>query len=325
MSTASFNNLYLISVDNGQNWKTLNSPTANPSNLVIGTTFGITLNDGDASEDPWIIGESLTVSGVAGITTLYYRGYSTQTGDSKNPSGGFYLTANANGTGTTYFITNDNLATLNPSGSANLGKMTFANDPNGGVVPCFFQGIRISTPRGDLAVETLRKGDLVNTSAGPKQIYFVARYSIPVQSSDAECLPICIAKSAFGANVPNADLLLSPGHAVYFQGILIHASVLVNGSTISALSRDDLREAIWITYYNIELEGHELLTAHNLTVESYYDSVPRDSWDNYIEYLTVYGEERVLSELTLPRIQFSRQMPNALRESLAKLSHQLVH
>lgn len=70
----------------------------------------------------------------------------------------------------------------------------------------------------------------------------------------------------------------------------------------------------------MELEKHAMITAEDLLIESYVDNVPRKTWGNYQEYLAIYGEDRPIRELPLPRIKFTRQLPAILRLQLLQES-----
>ena len=134
-----------------------------------------------------------------------------------------------------------------------------------------------------------------------------------------DALPICIKAGALGDGLPRRDLYVSGGHAVLIDGHLIQASALVNGSTIIQTQPEDWDKQRPITYYNIELEKHELITAEGLTVESFYDSLERSGWDNYADYLALYGSEQPLQELPLPRVYFPHELSSALRQRLHQL------
>ena len=187
-------------------------------------------------------------------------------------------------------------------------------------IVCFLAGTLIATPDGERPIETLLPGDLICTADGPKPLRFLSRTSYnPVILWNLDALPVCIKAGALGDGLPRRDLYVSGGHAVLADAHLIQASALVNGSTIIQTEPGDWDKQKPITYYNIELEQHELISAEGLTVESFYDILDRSSWDNYSDYLALYGSEQPLLELPLPRVNFSRQLPSALRQTLQKL------
>ena len=73
-----------------------------------------------------------------------------------------------------------------------------------------------------------------------------------------------------------------------------------------------------MTSYNIELASHGLITANGLLVGSDYannrgNSLSRVCWDNYPDYIALYGESNGMEELPMPRIPFARQLPAELR------------
>ena len=87
--------------------------------------------------------------------------------------------------------------------------------------------------------------------------------------------PIRIERDAFADNVPHRDLLLSPDHAVFVDGMLICVRQLVNGSTIR-------QERGWtaVDYYHVELDQHAILLAEGLPAESYLDTGNRGFFAN---------------------------------------------
>jgi hypothetical protein len=186
-------------------------------------------------------------------------------------------------------------------------------------VVCFVAGTQIRTPQGERAIETLQPGDLISTANGVKPVKFVSRNTrhfnelLAVGKS-----PIRVAASAFGAAGPSADLLMSPSHALCLEGTLIEAAALLD---YAGVSRVDEWQSQQLTYFNIELEQHELIWANGALTESYFSSYrsngfSRQSWDNYDDYRALYGDGELMQELPLPRIAFSRQLPAALRARL---------
>ena len=91
----------------------------------------------------------------------------------------------------------------------------------------------------------------------------------------ASILPIRIATGAFAPGQPARDLLLSPDHAVYVNGVLIPIQYLENGSTIRREARGGM---VW--YYHVELDEHSVLVANGLPAESYLDTGGRANFDN---------------------------------------------
>ena len=100
---------------------------------------------------------------------------------------------------------------------------------------CFCAGVRVATPAGEVAVETLRRGDLVTTPDGRAvPVSWVGVQTVSRRFADPlRVLPIRVRAGALGENVPSRDLLLSPDHGLFVDGILIQAGALVNGASIT--------------------------------------------------------------------------------------------
>ena len=91
-------------------------------------------------------------------------------------------------------------------------------------VPCFCRGTRILTDGGEVAVEDLRIGNQVRTISGStRPIEWIGRRSLDCRRHAApdRVKPIRIAPHAFGENRPKRVLLLSPGHSVFVEDVLI--------------------------------------------------------------------------------------------------------
>ena len=117
------------------------------------------------------------------------------------------------------------------------GTVGVENDGHGATeiyVVCFARGTRILTERGMIAVEDLRAGERAITFLGrspvPKPIRWIGRRKMDAARHPAPELvwPVRIRKDAFGDNMPARDLLVSPQHAIFVDGILVPAITLTN-------------------------------------------------------------------------------------------------
>lgn len=85
------------------------------------------------------------------------------------------------------------------------------------IVPCFTPGTLIATLRGEVLVETLRKGDRVITrDNGVQEITWIGRRDLSATDlEEAQNLrPILIRKGALGHGLPERDMRVSPNHRV---------------------------------------------------------------------------------------------------------------
>lgn len=146
---------------------------------------------------------------------------------------------------------------------------------------CFLSGTRIRTPRGDVPVETLAAGDLVQTIDGRMQpITWVGR-KIAERASDGtwsgDVAPVRIARSALGPLLPERDLYLSPAHALYIDGILVPVRNLINGRSIAQV----VVEGDTIEYFHIQLASHDVVLAEGVPAETLLAArdLAADGWD----------------------------------------------
>lgn len=153
---------------------------------------------------------------------------------------------------------------------------TYALSPN----PCFASGTKIATARGEVTVEDLRVGDLVVTAGGGaalQPIIWIGHSEVNVArhpTPDA-VRPILIKAGALADGVPFRDLRVSPDHALFLDGRLVPAALLVNGTTVI---REDWCPAV--TYWHVELPAHAVLFAEGAAAESYLDDGNRKHFDN---------------------------------------------
>ena len=154
-------------------------------------------------------------------------------------------------------------------------------------VACFVTGTLIRVARGgrveDVAVEHLAVGDLAVTASGAhRPIRWIGHRAIDCAAHPAphEVWPVRVLAGAFGAGLPERDLRLSPGHPVLVGadarcegGHLVPIMGLINGTSIARVAADA------VTYWHVELDGHDILLAEGLPAESYLDWGDRPFFD----------------------------------------------
>jgi hypothetical protein len=159
------------------------------------------------------------------------------------------------------------------------------------VVSCFAAGTRISTERGEVAVEALKVGDLVQVmghsvpdapalcgrgGCGAQPIVWLGHRTVDCTRHPAahKVWPVRIRVGAFGPGRPCDELWLSPDHAVFVGDVLIPVKCLINGVTIAQVPVEE------VTYYHIELPHHAVLLAEGLPAESYLDTGDQTNFAN---------------------------------------------
>ena len=136
-------------------------------------------------------------------------------------------------------------------------------------VACFAEGTRITTDRGCIAVQNLRVGDNIVASVGglrPVQWLGHRRVDCARHPRPCDVWPVRVRADAVAPRQPARDLLLSPDHAVFLDGVLIPVRYLVNGASIAQMPIDAL------TYWHVELPMHDVLWAEGLPCETYLDT-----------------------------------------------------
>ncbi len=143
--------------------------------------------------------------------------------------------------------------------------------------PCFVAGTRIATARGEIPVEALVEGDLALTASGatrPVRWIGHRRVFCDLRDRTEDVCPVRVTAHTFGPGRPKRDLLLSPDHALYLDGVLIPVHLLVDGVAIR-------REPVQlVTYFHVELDRHDVLLAEGLPAESYCDTGNRHQFAN---------------------------------------------
>ena len=110
-------------------------------------------------------------------------------------------------------------------------------------------------------------------------------------------------QSALGPNTPHRDLFLSRYHCLYLDGVLIPVVDLLNKSTITRCSAEDLRE---IEYFHIKLERHSVIYAEGAACET-LRAVTAVNSDNveFEEYRRLYGEPSLPDEPAAPMLGYN--------------------
>jgi hypothetical protein len=254
-------------------------PVTNPASAAaFGSAAGVQDIPGQAIPNGTGGGVQTYFSPNGGTITLPFRSPTDSTGNDLGDWG-----------------TNAQQATQVVNGQTLIGTDSFAGEGSGlnplsptdvlvvsladGLVPvsCFASGTKIATSRGAVAVEHLKEDDYARTAAGGiSQVQWIGHRRIDCTRHPRpyDVMPIRVARDAFRRGHPSRDLLLSPDHAVFVDGVLIPVRHLVNGATI----RQETVDAV--TYWHVKLTRHDVLLAEGLPCESYLDTGNREAFAN---------------------------------------------
>ena len=188
-----------------------------------------------------------------------------------------------------------------------------------GTLTCFARGTDIATPNGVVAVQSLRIGDPVLTADGETRlIKWIGRQTVDTKFGIPDRLcPVRVRAGALGDGLPLRDLVVTADHALLLDGYLVNASALVNGDTIhfDTIANIDRK----FTVFHIEAEDHAIILAEGVPAETYLDADSRRVFDNYDEYVALYGQEDGnIKEMPNLRISSARLLPAALSDRLSR-------
>lgn len=204
-------------------------------------------------------------------------------------------------TGATFYLA-DGRAVFTPTDGTNLDNATFvsstfvstqASVPVGNLgPPCFADGTMIMTDCGEVAVDDLKVGDLVETmDHGMQAIRWIGKSDTV---ADGEFAPVVFRPGALGNE---RELRVSPQHRVLLQGwqaelyfgqaeILVPAKHLINDVSI-------VREPVEkVTYYHILFDRHEVVFSDGIATESFFpgDQIMLQNPHVRAELLTLFPE-----------------------------------
>ena len=259
---------------------------------------------------------TLRVDGVAGPSNTI-SGF--MSGDTIDLVGlGFMGNAAPTVSGDVITVTEGGLTeTLRVAGAGN-GLFRLYPDAAGGTnvgIACYCRDTLILTDRGERPVEALAIGDRVITLSGATEpIRWIGRrsYAGRFLAGQAHLLPIRIRAGALGGGLPRRDLLVSPSHAMFIDGLLIPAGQLVNGTSIA-----QERGSAAVHYVHVELETHSVIFAEGAPSETYLEDDNRGMFHNAAEFAALYEADVVVGRYCAPRIEDGFAL-EAVRQMLAE-------
>ena len=139
-----------------------------------------------------------------------------------------------------------------------------------GPVPCLCRGMKILTPSGDIPVESLNEGDLILVPPFHHRAVEIQKVFSSTFLGTQDNVPYRIPAHFFEENIPSEDIVLSPHHAVFYNGKW-NLPIWISG-----LHREDHLIGKTFEYYHFGVPEYysDKLWCHNLPVDSWEDSDP---------------------------------------------------
>ena len=169
---------------------------------------------------------------------------------------------------------------------------------------CFLKGTTLRTADGDKKIEDLAVGDLLLTIfGGISPIQWIGRYrfkrSDPTKPWVKDVVPIRVARSALGPDIPRTDLYVTQHHALLIDGLLVAAGNLINGTTITRYDASELDE---LEFFHIKLELHDVIYAEGALCETLVNV--DENAVNFADYLREYGPSTAEAAPCAPLIRY---------------------
>ena len=272
--------------------------TVDDSNGTGDTQFGDNTDTGSGD----VPDQDVTTSTVAGINA----------GDTVDSRYYYEVTGSDGSSGRVYFIASN--------GATNYGDLMAANfqltpgvtytfgafNREGAVqyddlVPCFTAGTRIETDDGDMLIEHLMAGDMVETmDHGMQPIRWIGSTTRPAINKFA---PILFRKGALGNR---RDLLVSPQHRMLISGwraelMFGECEVLVPAKALLSDHKVIRKAGGLVTYFHILFDQHEIIFAEGCPSESFQPSgknITGFDAGTYAEIIELFPELAIDSQLS---------------------------
>jgi Hint domain len=136
--------------------------------------------------------------------------------------------------------------------------------------PCFVAGTRIRVPGGEVAVEEIAVGDLVETmDHGPQPVRWIGRRRV---RGSGDFAPVRIEAGVLG-NV--RVLLVSPQHRMLITGwraelLFGEAEILIAAKHLAGLAGISFAPADRVEYVHLMFDRHEIIFAESAATESFF-------------------------------------------------------
>ena len=204
------------------------------------------------------------------LSITHINGQAVSSGSTITLATGQQVTLNGDGTLTVVSDGDEEVANFtytieNENGVSDVGYVTV----NATAAPCFVKGTLIRTPEGDVPVEDIDIGDLVETYGdGAQEVRWIGSRTVPAEGALA---PIRIEAGRFGEH---GTLLVSPQHRILLRDsraellfdspeVLVKAKDLLDDEGVTRQAGGD------VTYFHVLFDRHQIVFSQGLETESF--------------------------------------------------------
>lgn len=240
------------------------------------TGAGQNINDGNQGNNDYVDLSSF----YNGTNLARYNSWAAANGHPTYTTPLAWLRADQDGDGVLNDLSRAGIQSFNfnvqNGGSAVAGQnLTFDNTN----VVCFASDVMIATEDGQIAAGDLKVGDMVATlDNGVQALRWIGKRTICAAEMEAapQIRPIRIKRGALGANVPEADLIVSPQHRILVRSRIAYrmfgtVEVLVAAKQLLQLDGIDIATDLTeVTYVHFMFDAHQIVLANGAEAESLY-------------------------------------------------------
>ncbi len=167
-------------------------------------------------------------------------------------------------------------------------------------VTCFVRGTRIRTGSGELPVEDLRAGMMVETlDAGLQELQLVLQRKIPAVelAENPKLRPVFMPAGSLGNGLPLRDLRVSRQHRMLVSSPVVQRMFGQNGVLVSAIKLAALpgicvdMQTPRVEYFHLLFDDHQVVFAEGTPSESLYtgelalNALPQEAVEEIFEIL----------------------------------------
>lgn len=178
------------------------------------------------------------------------------------------------------------------------------DNPYTDYVACLASDTSVRTDKGEVAVQDLSEGDLIETQDNgfqPLRLVLSRKVSGDELADNPKLRPVRITMGAMGNNLPRADLVVSPQHRMMVSSPIVQrmfetSEVLIAAKKLTAVPGVFIDEKMdTVEYYHLVFDDHQIVFAEGAPSESFFPGpigIASLSDEARREYRSLFGDVR---------------------------------